>query len=74
MALRSTIRKLAAIAAVLTATPARADGPLFVPAAQRIATFGNDGTLWCEQPVYVQAFFVRDRVKELAARDPGLKD
>ena len=31
-----------------------ADGPDFVPAAQRIATFDNDGTLWSEQPVYFQ--------------------
>jgi phosphoserine phosphatase len=26
----------------------------FVPPAERIATFDNDGTLWCEQPLYVQ--------------------
>ena len=49
-------------------------GPDFVPPPERIATFDNDGTLWCEQPVYVQGFFVLDRVKELAARDPGLTD
>ena len=32
-------------------------GPDFVPTADRIATFDNDGTLWCEQPMYVQAVF-----------------
>ena len=49
-------------------------GPDFVPPAERIATFDNDGTLWCEQPFQVQVFFLIDRVKELAAKDPGLKE
>jgi hypothetical protein len=30
----------------------------YVPPAERIATFDNDGTLWCEQPVQVQVFFL----------------
>src|SRR5690606_8981478 len=34
-------------------------GPVFVPVGERLAVFDNDGTLWCEQPVYVQAAFVR---------------
>ena len=38
----------------------------FVPVPQRIATFDNDGTLWCEQPMYVQLAFALDRVKTLA--------
>jgi phosphoserine phosphatase len=49
-------------------------GPDFVSRVERIATIDNDGTLWCEQPMYFQAFFVFDRVKQLAAEDPGLKD
>jgi phosphoserine phosphatase len=49
-------------------------GPDFVPAAQRIATFDNDGTLWVEQPMYVQLAFVLDRVKALAAQNPDWKD
>ena len=49
-------------------------GSDFVPPAERIATFDNDGTLWCEQPLFVQAFFLIDRVKELAAKDPTLKE
>jgi len=49
-------------------------GPDFVPPAERIATFDNDGTLWCEQPLFVQAFFLIDRTRELAGRDPTLKD
>src|SRR5262245_51843388 len=32
----------------------------FVPPAERIATFDNDGCLWCEQPMYVQLAFALD--------------
>jgi len=45
-------------------------GPDFVPPAERIATFDNDGTLWAEQPMYFQAFFIFDRIKELAPQHP----
>lgn len=48
-------------------------GPDFVPVDQRIATFDNDGTLWIEQPMYVQLAFVLDRVKALAPQNPGWK-
>lgn len=48
-------------------------GPEFVPEADRLAVFDNDGTLWCEQPVYVQAVFVRDRIRTLAAEHPAWK-
>jgi len=44
--------------------------PDFVPVARRIATFDNDGTLWCEKPVPVQLYFVVDRVKALAPQHP----
>jgi hypothetical protein len=44
----------------------REGGPDFVPPAERIATFDNDGTLWAEQPMYVQLVFAFDRVKALA--------
>ena len=47
-------------------------GQDYVPPAERIATFDNDGTLWCEQPVQVQVFFLIDRVKQLAAKDPAI--
>ena len=40
--------------------------PQYVAPEQRIATFDNDGTLWCEQPMYFQGFFTLDRVKALA--------
>ena len=36
-------------------------GPDFVPPAHRIAVFDNDGTLWCEQPVYFQVAFAPSR-------------
>jgi phosphoserine phosphatase len=49
-------------------------GPDFVPTAERIAVFDNDGTLWCEQPMQVQIFFAQDRIKALAAKDPALKE
>ena len=44
--------------------------PDFVPVAERIAVFDNDGTLWCEKPVPVQLFFALDRVKALASQRP----
>jgi hypothetical protein len=47
-----------------------AGGPDFVPPAQRIAVFDNDGTLWVEQPMYTQLAFVLDRVKALAPEHP----
>jgi phosphoglycolate phosphatase-like HAD superfamily hydrolase len=45
----------------------------FVPVPERIATFDNDGTLWAEQPMYVQAMFLIDRVKALAPERPEWK-
>jgi phosphoglycolate phosphatase-like HAD superfamily hydrolase len=47
--------------------------PDFVPAAERIATFDNDGTLWAEQPAYFQLLFAIDRVKALSADHPEWK-
>lgn len=47
--------------------------PDFVPEAERIATFDNDGTLWCEKPLPVQLFFALDRVKALAPGQPAWK-
>src|SRR6266700_1384611 len=44
--------------------------PDFVPVPERIATFDNDGKLWCEQPVPVQMYFALDRVKALAPQHP----
>src|SRR5512139_4131946 len=41
----------------------REGSPNFVPVAERIATFDNDGILWAEQPMYFQLLFALDRVK-----------
>jgi len=49
-------------------------GAQYFPPPERVAVFDNDGTLWCEQPIHVQIFFLIDRAKELAARDPALKE
>jgi len=45
----------------------------FVPPAERIAVFDNDGTLWAEQPMYFQLLFALDRVKALAPQHPEWK-
>ena len=45
----------------------------FVPPPARIAVFDNDGTLWAEQPIYVQLAFALDRVKALAPQHPEWK-
>lgn len=45
----------------------------FVPVPERIAVFDNDGTLWAEQPIYVQIMFMIDRVKALAPQHPDWK-
>ena len=47
--------------------------PDFVPPSERIATFDNDGTLWSEQPMYVQLAFILDRVTALAPEHPDWK-
>lgn len=52
----------------------REGGADFIPPAQRIATFDNDGTLWAEQPLYFQAFFIFDRIRALAPQHPEWKD
>jgi phosphoserine phosphatase len=48
--------------------------PEFVPPAERIATFDNDGTLWTEHPMYTQLAFALDRVKGLAPQHPEWRD
>jgi hypothetical protein len=53
---------------------AKEGSPDFVPPGERIATFDNDGTLWCEQPMYFQFLFALDRVKALAPQHPEWKD
>ena len=47
--------------------------PNYVAPAERIATFDNDGTLWCEQPV-VQGAFILHRLTKMVEKDPSLKE
>jgi phosphoglycolate phosphatase-like HAD superfamily hydrolase len=47
--------------------------PKFVPVAERIATFDQDGTLWVEHPIYTQVVYCLDRVPALVAKKPELK-
>jgi phosphoglycolate phosphatase-like HAD superfamily hydrolase len=49
-------------------------GKDFVEPDARIATFDNDGTLWCEQPIYVQFAFMLDQLKAAAPKHPEWKD
>ncbi len=51
----------------------KANGPDFVQPFERIAVFDNHGTLWAEQPMYFQFFFVLDRVKTLEPQHPEWK-
>lgn len=46
----------------------------FVPEADRIATFDNDGTLWCEKPMYIQLDFILRRWVEMANENPALRE
>jgi phosphoglycolate phosphatase-like HAD superfamily hydrolase len=45
-----------------------------VPVDERIAVFDNDGTLWCEKPMPIQADFILRRLFEMAQADPELRD
>jgi len=48
-------------------------GPDYVPPEERIATFDNDGTLWCERPL-PQGAFIMQRLAEMAEKDPSLRN
>jgi phosphoglycolate phosphatase-like HAD superfamily hydrolase len=60
--------------AILKFVRATTDGssPDFVPPAERIATFDQDGTLWVEHPIYTQVVYCFDRVPALVKVKPGL--
>ena len=46
--------------------------PKFVPPAERIATFDQDGTLWVEHPIYTQVVYCLDRVPAVVKAKPAL--
>ena len=52
------------------ATVTKPGSPEFVPIAERITVFDNDGTLWAEQPTFFQALFAFDRIRQLAPQHP----
>jgi len=49
-------------------------GPDYVPPAERVAVFDNDGTLWCEKPIQIEVGFILKRLAEMAAADVALQD
>ena len=49
-------------------------GADFVPPEERVAVFDNDGTLWCEKPMYIQLAFLLRRFREQAEADPALRE
>ncbi|RAI04330.1 HAD family hydrolase [Acuticoccus sediminis] len=65
-----TDAKAKIIAFVDSVTDPAAD--TYVTPADRVAVFDNDGTLWAEKPMYVQAFFALDRLKAMAEKDPSV--
>ena len=63
---RDTDNRRRVLAAIDSAAQAQPD--------KRIATLDNDGTLWCEKPLYVQASFLFDRWREMLDKDPSLAE
>jgi hypothetical protein len=49
-------------------------GPDFVPPSERIATFDNDGTLWCEKPMPIEVGFILLRLADMAEADESLRE
>lgn len=52
----------------------QANGPGFVPPEERVAVFDNDGTLWCEKPMPIQADFILRRLAAMAEQEPALRE
>ena len=48
-------------------------GSSFIPVADRIVVFDNDGTLWSEQPLYFQFFYSFDKIRQMASQHPEWK-
>jgi phosphoserine phosphatase len=48
-------------------------GSTYVPPAARIAVFDNDGTLWCEKPMYIQLDYILRKLAARAEHDPALR-
>ncbi|WP_084456983.1 haloacid dehalogenase-like hydrolase [Desulfogranum mediterraneum] len=63
-----TLPKFQLIDFVVTVTSE--GSPEYLAVEQRIAVFDNDGTLWAEQPLYFQVYFIADRIRALASLHP----
>ena len=50
------------------------ESPDYLPPAERVAVFDNDGTLWAEQPAYFQVLFAADVARERLREDPELAE
>src|SRR5215207_19456 len=48
--------------------------PEFLPVAERVAVFDNDGTLWCEKPMPIELGFILQRLAAMAEQDPALRE
>lgn len=48
--------------------------PTYLPPVARIAVFDNDGTLWCEKPMYIQMDFILRKLATAAEHDQSLRD
>jgi len=48
-------------------------GPQYIPPEERIAVFDNDGTLWCEKPMYIQFDYILRKLAVQAESDPALR-
>jgi phosphoserine phosphatase len=49
-------------------------GPDYVPPSERVTTFDNDGTLWCEKPMPIELGFILLRLAEMAEADEALRE
>jgi phosphoserine phosphatase len=54
--------------------PGDRDGPDHVAPDDRVATFDNDGTLWCEKPLLIELAFILDRLAAMAEADGSLRE
>lgn len=68
---RNTTAREAIVGFVATVSDPSSEG--FVPPAARVAVFDNDGTLWCEKPMYIQLDYLLRGLKRMAEADPALR-
>jgi phosphoserine phosphatase len=67
-----TATRAAVVAFVEAATTEGSAG--YIPPKERVATFDNDGTLWCEKPMQIEIGFILERLARMAETDLSLRD